>query len=180
MLSAASAPIGRTIARIEVDELFGRYSYRLPDDERSIDRLSRLFILYGDNGSGKTTLLRLVFDLLSPAGNQGHRARLGKVPFRRLRITLHDGSLVEAVRDEGKTGSYELVVGRVGHGIVRAAWNAQAREGSGDAADDSAWAKAIEALESLRIALYFMTDDRRIRSDAFPDELTTTEERIRR
>src|SRR5712691_5540048 len=78
-LHSRSAVIG-----IEVDDLFGLYSYRLGGPDASPEDLSRLLILYGDNGSGKTTILRLVYHMLSKEDDQGHRSYIARVPFRRF------------------------------------------------------------------------------------------------
>ena len=63
------------------------------------DSSSDLLILYGDNGSGKTTVLNLIFNLLSPKPNRGHLNAIARVPFKVLRVSLSDGTVVSAERD---------------------------------------------------------------------------------
>lgn len=87
------------INSIRVDQLFGLYSYRIPSE----NTLSNAAIIYGDNGVGKSTILRLVFHLMSAAGNRGHRTALYKVPFRLLEVTLASGATLRAERTESLT-----------------------------------------------------------------------------
>src|SRR5436309_13240168 len=82
------------IAQIRVEFLFGQYSYVLPRE----GVLPGAAILYGDNGSGKTTILNLVFHMLSPANNRGHRGAISSIPFRSFLINLSDGTQVVARR----------------------------------------------------------------------------------
>jgi len=68
----------------------------LPDKSQLMDDVN---ILYGENGAGKTTLLSLVFHLLSPADNAGHRSRIAEIPFAHLEVTLKDGTTISAKKD---------------------------------------------------------------------------------
>lgn len=82
------------INRVRIKGLFGLYSYDLPKD--SI--FTNATILYGDNGVGKSTLLRLVYHLLSSAGNRGHRTALWNTEFSSLEVLLSTGVTVKAER----------------------------------------------------------------------------------
>ncbi|WP_461522474.1 AAA family ATPase [Rhizobium leguminosarum] len=82
------------ITQIEVQNLFNRFSYKLP----ASSLFSNAAILYGDNGVGKSTILRLVFHLLSPAGNRGHRTALRSIAFKLLTVTLNTGVQFKAER----------------------------------------------------------------------------------
>ncbi|WP_162936275.1 AAA family ATPase [Pannonibacter phragmitetus] len=84
------------ITQIEVDRLFNRFSYKLPSGAE----FSKSAILYGDNGVGKSTILRLVFHLLSSAGDRGHRSALRSVAFKLLAVKLSNGMLFKAERQE--------------------------------------------------------------------------------
>src|SRR4051812_17290164 len=85
------------IRRVEVEDLFGSFTYEI--EARTFDASEpNLVILYGDNGSGKTTLLRLIFHLLSPEPNGGHRTFVVNTPFQRFEVELGDGTLVSAER----------------------------------------------------------------------------------
>ncbi len=77
----------RLISKIKVKNLFGYYSYSLPED----GYLSEATILYGDNGVGKSTLLQLAFHLLSAANDRGHRTALYKAKFEVLEVDLSSG-----------------------------------------------------------------------------------------
>ncbi len=104
------------VARVAVTELFGQYNYRLPQE----GRLSDAAILYGDNGSGKTTLLNLIFHMLSPAGNRGHRTAIASVPFRRFEIELSDGTTFSATREgDLLVGGYLLECRKQGEVVAR-------------------------------------------------------------
>ena len=85
-----------TIDRIFVEELFGQFTYRIPRH----GNLANPAILYGDNGVGKSTILKLVFHLLSAAGDKGHRTALHDIPFKSLSVQLNNGSLLQAVRPD--------------------------------------------------------------------------------
>jgi ABC-type Mn2+/Zn2+ transport system ATPase subunit len=108
----------RSIRRIEIEKLFGRYNYCVPKKDTE-QELSPLMLLYGSNGAGKTTILRIVYHLLSVEDDRGHLTYLARVPFRRARVTLGDGAWVEADRrteslkaylDELLPSSQELIL----------------------------------------------------------------------
>jgi predicted ATP-binding protein involved in virulence len=78
-----------------IENLFGRYDYVLPTENDSFHNLG---ILYGDNGTGKTTVYNLVFHMLSPDNNRGHRLEISTIPFRHFEIHLNDGMTLSASR----------------------------------------------------------------------------------
>lgn len=84
------------ISSIRVVNLFGLYTYRLPEK----GSFTNASILYGDNGVGKSTILRLAFHLLSAAGNRGHRNALYKTIFDHFEVELSSGICVSASRDK--------------------------------------------------------------------------------
>lgn len=98
--------IGQLIRSIRVRDLFGLYTYDLPEDGKSLRDAA---ILYGDNGVGKSTILRLVFHLLSPADKKSHRTALTKVPYRSLEVELTSG-VVFRVEREGAVDSTAIVL----------------------------------------------------------------------
>lgn len=83
------------IRRIEVDALFGKFTYRIPRD----GELDSPAILYGDNGVGKSTILNIAFHLLSSANDRGHRGALRKFPFKRFSVEISDNVVVSAIRE---------------------------------------------------------------------------------
>ena len=106
------------IVNVRVDELYGLYSYVLPKD--SI--FSNATILYGDNGVGKSSLLRLVYHLLSSAGDRGHRGALYEIEFEFLEVQLSSGITVSA----RKINKNELNILRLdisNDGEILARWN---------------------------------------------------------
>lgn len=103
-------PKAATISRFKIDALFGLYTYEIPSANVG---LSRTPILYGENGLGKTNILRILFHLLSPAGDRGHRTSLGKIKFRRVDVFLSNAIVVSAIRTGEKIdGAIRLQVER--------------------------------------------------------------------
>jgi energy-coupling factor transporter ATP-binding protein EcfA2 len=90
-----------SITRVIVQDLFGSYSYSFPEVEFKGESI----ILYAENGSGKTNILRIIFHLLSPMGNRGHRNALGRIKFSNAEIQLSNGISVSAVRPGGSTSA---------------------------------------------------------------------------
>lgn len=98
------------IIRVKIDSLFGLYTYDIPSPTTTMGRTP---ILYGENGLGKTTILRILFHLLSPAGNRGHRTALGKIKFRSIEVYLSNKIVVTAIRSsESLDGGMRLEVSR--------------------------------------------------------------------
>ena len=85
------------ISSFSIEGLNGLFNY--PDCSVS-GCLEDLIILYGDNGSGKTTVLHLIFHLLSSGPAKGHLNAIARVPFKALKVTLSDGTVVSAERKE--------------------------------------------------------------------------------
>ena len=158
------------LKRVEVSGLFGRYDYAIPPRGRSVGGDGRLLVIYGDNGSGKTTILRLVFHLLSPAQNRGHRSHLARTPFRRLAVELVDGTRVVAERDEAATGSFTMSVHQRPRREETEAYLQIDAEGAVPATvDEDRNARALwEALSEIGMQLYFLADDRSVTSDLMP------------
>lgn len=159
---------GRRIVRVEVDKLFGYYDYTIPapSDEAP---LGDVVILYGDNGSGKTTLLKLIFHLLSAANNRGHRSSLYEIPFQRLLVVLNDGSNIGALRTKGITGELLLYV-QTGSTEIRGTYTKSKNPDKAGGFKSPAFEKEfITALESLKLTLYHLADDRQLTSDSLPE-----------
>ena len=100
------------ITKFEVEDLFGYICQKLESDADTLDDISRLVILYGENGTGKTILLRLAFHLLSPRVDRGHKTEIARIPFKFFRVTLRDGSYLEAKRKNSEIGGYEFKIKR--------------------------------------------------------------------
>lgn len=155
------------IRRIRVEKLFGRYTYDLKC-AASATEASRLLILYGDNGSGKTTILKLVFNLLSHIDKQGHKSYVAKTRFKRLIIDL--GGEVQVVaerRGRDLVGSYVAYVRRNGRIASRVALttdkdNSIVRPPGARSRliYEERFQRFLHTLEQLKLALFFVTDDR--------------------
>jgi len=101
-----AAPV---VSSIQISELYGRYSYTIRVPGQSAPPI---ILLYGDNGSGKTTILNLLWNLLSPANNKGHRTAIARTPFRTFTVSLSNGDKIEVRKLDGLTGSFEIIVTR--------------------------------------------------------------------
>jgi predicted ATP-binding protein involved in virulence len=102
-----------SIVRVDVENLFGKYTYSLSIDKKGADRHSTLLIMYGDNGCGKTTVLKLLFHLLSPNIRRGHRTFLARAPFANFSVYLADGTRISARREDGNiVGSFQFFIMR--------------------------------------------------------------------
>lgn len=88
--------ISHHIKSIEIKRLFGRYNYLLPKGGQDFSDLN---IIYAENGLGKTTLLTIVFHLLSPADNRGHKTAISEIPFQYICVTLANGTEITAEKD---------------------------------------------------------------------------------
>jgi len=69
------------IVHIDIEDLFGIYTYSIPMDSMDI---SKLLILYGDNGAGKTTILQMIFNLLSSEKAKGYKTELANIKFKKI------------------------------------------------------------------------------------------------
>lgn len=126
------------IRAVTIKDLFGLYSYDLPDKGKSLNDAA---ILYGDNGLGKSTILRLVFHLLSPAKRKGHRTALLKVPFRSLDVQLSSGVTFRAHRRAKKIDAQEIVLTIMRGSKVLVEW---VHANPGQTAEDELLADAVE------------------------------------
>jgi energy-coupling factor transporter ATP-binding protein EcfA2 len=164
-MTQASNTSGPRINRIVVKRLFGWLDYDIPATQ-SADGLGNIAILYGDNGSGKTTILKLIFHLLSPAINRGHRTALREIPFERVDISLSDGTTVTASRDNEIRGSYRLLIQNAHRRPLEGMY--YALDESGKFESEEFERRFTAGLQEIGLTLYFLSDDRRISSDALP------------
>lgn len=162
---------GQGVSRIDVRDLFGRYSYNLAVPGASTADLSRVLVIYGDNGSGKTTILRLLFHLLSPSDRRGHRTFLARTPFRLFEVSFLGGLTIRAIRTSASlVGDYSLEVASAGE--TRFQQHVETDESLRvSARDDHA---LDEFMTDVRVAvgldIYYVGDDRTLESDTLPVE----------
>lgn len=169
MTLSTALPINtRSITQITVNSLFGRYNYELPAEQEHRDELSRAFILYGGNGSGKTTILQLLFNLISPAHNRGHRHFLANVPFKVFAVTLGNHTTIAATRPEPDEGAYTISIQRHGSIIDQAYYEPDLPSRHQERSED--FDRLVSLITALNIDVYFLSEDRKVRSDSLPKE----------
>lgn len=167
MAAKTKSPL--SISRVQIDRLFGHFSYDLHGEGSD---LSRLLILYGDNGSGKTTLLNCIFHLLSPATNRGHRGALARVPFAKLSVTLGQDIIVTAEKVAGNLcGSFEMSLQSSSSEKVSRFFEFDDNfKLKGDKQARSSSQKLFSELAHLGLGLHFLSDERKIITDLVPEE----------
>ena len=168
------------IADISVQDLFGRYTYRLPV-KGTLD--PELWVLYGGNGTGKTTILKLLHHLLSGGAGRGHKTAVTRVPFRSVAIRFDNGVVVEATRPECSDGSYGMTLSAAGerhHVLYEVDEDGRISKIGPHAEAQELFARRVG--DELGLMPYFLGDDRRLDSDAFEEETgrSRTEERLYR
>lgn len=162
----------RTIARVEVKNLFGAYDYDLRSALQNPDA-DRLWILYGDNGSGKTTILRTLFHLLAPEDGEGHKTYVAGVPFTKFDVTFTSGERVWAQRaDKAPTGTFEMGLKLKGKKEVvqRFVANDEGRVQRRSPEDDLPQMKFLRELGALDLGLFLLSDDRTVRLAGRPEQ----------
>lgn len=148
------------IKQVSIRNLFGSYSYELPS--RS-DGLGKIAILYGDNGAGKTTVLNLIFHMLSPADDRGHRTAIGKIAFNLIRIELYDGTTIEAIRDgDPHTQEYHLRIKRPKMETIKLLYDPNERAGL---VPLDAREKYRSFLSTFSLSVFNLSAEREILSD---------------
>jgi len=154
-----------TIVKIEVDKLFGSYTYSIPDPKKQID-ISRLGILYGSNGTGKTTILQIVYHMLSPARRGGHRSFIAGQPFHRFSVELSNGVSFNAERvGEKIDGSFHWYVCKASRTLSDLYLEADENNeipGSSSPDVEKKHLEIINHIEKMSVQLYFLSDDRKL------------------
>src|SRR5258708_2322227 len=171
-----------SVRRVIVDDLFGQYSYVLPQPTSDVDDVSKVFLLYGENGSGKTTILKLIFHLLSAEGRKGHRSRVAQVPFRRFALELSDGHVISAERDhQSIEGNYTWLVQKNTKTVasVECHVDASMRVKPGDN-DEEPYTRVLSAIKHLGLAVYYLSDDRTLVGDSIDQSRLRTRQFLAR
>jgi len=152
------------VAQLVVTGLFG---HREPITVATNFANSNLAIFYGENGVGKTTLLRILYYLLAPEPNRGHRTNLFKLPFKTAKVILSDGTEIEALRSEnGEPPHYvKLQSDKKSYSVAYVSNGA-----GGVMALDT---ETLAAMTRRVPAVFFLPDDRRIhKPEAVPGMLS--------
>ena len=160
----------RGITEVSVERLFGRYDYRLSLANEGETDAPQVSMLYGDNGSGKTTILDLVFHLLSPEDDRGHKSFVARAPFRRFSVLLSDQTRFTAVRSSHQlVGGFDLELTLDGETTKSARFDIDPVNGS--ITEDSISPSAMDIIESitgLGMEIFYLKDNRDLQSDTFP------------
>ena len=163
---SAESPL--SVTRIEIEKLFGIYTYDLSKEVASTGSLSSLFILYGDNGSGKTTILKLLFHLLSPSEDRGHRSFIAQIPFAKFAVSLAGGTDIVVSREENDLlGPFQIELLEKGKSVSKVKYKINER-GIPQGLDEN----LLKRLSELQLSVFFLGDDRVLNSDVFESEET--------
>lgn len=160
-----------SIKEINVNKLFGHYSYKIPGDK--LNNISQLLILYGDNGSGKTTILKIIFWILSTKDKSGFKTKLAGTKFSSFRIIFENGIEIGAYRESDIIGDYIYYIkenDKVIHSInlkTSPDLSIKLPEGS---EEDTQFKDILYFIKNLNISVFYLSDDRNILNS-----LTSTE-----
>lgn len=157
-----------SVTRIEIEKLFGKYTYALSKEVASTGSLSSLFILYGDNGSGKTTILKLLFHLLSPSEDRGHHSFIAQIPFSKFAVSLAGGTDIVVSREENNLhGPFQIELLEKGKSVSKVKYKVN-DSGTPNGLDRN----LLKRLSELQLSVFFLGDDRVLNSDVFESEET--------
>jgi hypothetical protein len=153
-----------SISKIRVVELFGYYTYTIPNDKKSDN--SQLLILYGDNGSGKTTILKLLFWLLSSKARSGYKSKIGQTAFRSFAVTFKNGIEIGAVRKGAEIiGTFDYYIKKGKQTLYSMTLNA-VEDNSIDppktTEENEAYKQILGYVRQLDISVFYLSDDRKI------------------
>ncbi len=154
---------GAFIEYVSVKKLFGHFDYHLDFANRDFasDKLS---ILYGDNGCGKTTVLQMLYHLLSPIDNRGHKSILAKIVFSEFEVGLSNNVTVYARRTGDTASELSLSVSKDGSIISKLNLKIDKEGNVRSSSDDVEGGAFLVSLRSFNLELFFLRDNRRLTS----------------
>ena len=171
MLDINTASLHLSVVRIEVERLFGKYTYTLEKKDNNPHIDSSLIIFYGDNGSGKTTILKLLFHLLSTGHHRGHRTFLAKTPFAKFSVFLADRTSIIASRENDVLiGSYRLQLSQGNNILFTEDIQAESDNSIKGRHDYLPGYEFYNNILQLQLSLFLLGDNRVLDSDIFEDE----------
>ena len=152
------------IKSIEVEKLFGRYSYELLDPQKG-----NFMILYGDNGCGKTTILSCIFHLLNPERRNSHRRSLAKVVFEKIIVKLSNGDCIYAIKENSLGESVLIRVCQGKKTFVECKYFYEKNyEMDVDLYENNE--KYCQYLDKLDLNMLYLSADRKIYEDEYRDD----------
>lgn len=154
-----------SICKIIVEGLFGKFNYIFPSKEKENIELSRIIIFYGLNGSGKTSILQMLFHLISPKGNKGHRSILRDMKFKKFIVKFTDGKEISAEREESSTGPFMMYIRENKKIIAKYHFTDFKSKHT-----EKKYKNFIIYLKDLNIYSYFLTDERDFLSDFISED----------
>ncbi|MBC6432892.1 ATP-binding protein [Nostoc sp. HG1] len=168
MLDINTASLPLSVVRIQVERLFGKYTYTLAKKDNNPHIDSSLIIFYGDNGSGKTTILKLLFHLLSTNVGKGHLTFLAKTPFANFSVFLADGtSIIASRKNDNLIGSFQLQLLQENHVVFSTEISADIDNGVEIIQNRIQDHEFYRNFIKMRLSLFFLGDDRVLDSDIF-------------
>jgi len=152
------------IQHINIEDLFGIYTYSIPVD--NID-ISQLLILYGQNGAGKTTILQMIYNLLSSENGEGHKTELANTKFKKISIKLSNNIIISAFRSEDLIGKYTLSF-KNQEELFEVECNPTLNGKKyilNDMDDEDDFYHFLSLLKDIKLAIHSLSDDRKIKSN---------------
>jgi len=152
------------ITQIDVEDLFGVYTYSIPVEEMDI---SKLLILYGNNGAGKTTILQMIFNVLSSEKSEGHKSELANTKFKELSIYLSNNFKITAYRENNLIGDYKLSILKNENLLKQASCDTEIINN-----DFKIFNKTgnelynfLNFLKEINLSIHYLSDDRKVKSN---------------
>lgn len=153
-----------SIKKIQVEKLFGYYSYTIPP--KNIVDISQLLIIYGDNGSGKTTVLKMLFWLLSSRDRSGYKTKISKTKFKSFSILFENGIEIGAFRlGENLIGGFTYYLKNKSKTLYSIEFKTtpdnaiSLMEGT---TEDLTFRQLLHFIRELNISVFYLSDDRKI------------------
>ena len=158
--------MSKYIKNIEIEDLFGYYSYSIGKNNL-MGGEDPLLIIYGDNGCGKTTILELLFYLISTVDNVGYKSHIANIKFQKFSVKLDDDILVEAYRNtEELIGSYYLRIKDANGEEIHKVFLQVEEESNNIHMDDPKVNKKYQLflnyIKQLNISIHYLSDKRKL------------------
>ena len=151
------------VEHISVEELFGVYSYKLPNtSEKGIEKL---LIIYGDNGTGKTTILKLFFYLLSTRDKSGYKTKIAETRFKKFVVQLKNGIEIGAKRECSTCGTFTYYIAKnneILKSIELKADSDNSIQLDAGSKEDIIYQEILNYIRNLNITTFYLSDDRKV------------------